>query len=161
MSMNNVPHGKAIISRIELINQLVRLSASSRGCNFLSLWVLVQLEQYGKESMTVFNQTDRHPELPSMRARRRAPIRARLWREWAERPNRGEGPFVLAGNTRSLRATRPLMKTRLAYALRDDALINGLNKRRNSNCTTTSLCSHFARNKNGAGSKSQRHDPWK
>jgi putative endonuclease len=47
--------------------------------------VMVQLEQYGKESMTVFIKTDRHPELPSMRARR------------LQRPNRGEGPFVLAG----------------------------------------------------------------
>ena len=48
-----------------------------------------------------------------MRARRLGPhLRAVLARKWAERPNRGEGPFVLAGNTRSLRATRPLMKTR-------------------------------------------------
>jgi hypothetical protein len=122
MSMNNVPHGKAIISRIELINQLVRLSASSRGCNFLSLWVLVQLEQYGKESMTVFNQTDRHPELPSMRARRRAPIRARLWREWAERPNRGEGPFVFARKHKVSQGYSPADENAgLAYALRDDA----------------------------------------
>jgi hypothetical protein len=122
MSMNNVPHGKAIISRIELINQLVRLSVSSRGCNFLSLWVLVQLEQYGKESMTVFNQTDRHPELPSMRARRRAPIRARLWREWAERPNRGEGPFVFARKHKVCQGYSPADENAgLAYALRDDA----------------------------------------
>jgi hypothetical protein len=46
-------------------------------------------------------ETGRHPELPSMRARR------------LQRPNRGEGPCVLARvNTRSLRATRPLRRTR-------------------------------------------------
>src|SRR6478609_8145675 len=49
-----------------------------------------------------------------MRARRLGPhLRAVLARKWAERPNRVEGPFVLAGvlavNTRSLRATRPLI----------------------------------------------------
>jgi hypothetical protein len=35
--------------------------------------------------MTGLYQLDRHPEIPFMRARR------------LQRPNRGEGPFVLAG----------------------------------------------------------------
>jgi hypothetical protein len=122
MSMNNVPHGKAIISRIELINQLVRLSACGAGCNFLSLWIVVQLEQLWERINDGLYQTDRHPELPSMRARRRAPIRARLWREWAERPNRGEGPFVFARKHKVSQGYSPADENAgLAYALRDDA----------------------------------------
>jgi hypothetical protein len=48
-------------------------------------------------ALAVTGQKDRHPEFPSMRARR------------LQRPNRGEGPFACQVNTRSLRAARPLI----------------------------------------------------
>jgi hypothetical protein len=113
------------------------LSSISRDKQPLNL-VVVQLEQLWERINDGLYQTDRHPELPSMRARCRAPIRARLWREWAERPNRGEGPFVLAGKHKVSQGYSPADENAgLAYALRDDTCVNGLNKRRNSNCTTT------------------------
>jgi len=74
--------------------------------------------------MTCRYQTDRHPEIPSMRARR------------LQRPNRVEGPFVLAGKHKVSQGYSPadlpiLAKSGrewgpenagLAYALRDDDL---------------------------------------
>jgi alpha-D-ribose 1-methylphosphonate 5-triphosphate synthase subunit PhnI len=67
-------------------------------------------------SMTVFNQTDRHPEIPSMRARR------------LQRPNRVEGPFVLAGKHKVSQGYSPADENAgLAYALRDDVFVIGLN----------------------------------
>ena len=88
--------------------------------------------------MTVFIKTDRHPELPSMRARRLGPhLRAVLARKWAERANRGEGPFVLAGKHKVSQGYSPAdlpihaksgrewgpENAGLAYAFRDDDII--------------------------------------
>ncbi len=54
---------------------------------------------------------DRHPELPSMRAPN------------FQRPNRGEGPLVLAGTQKFSQGYSPADKSAgLAYALRDDGL---------------------------------------
>jgi hypothetical protein len=51
------------------------------------------------------------PEIPSMRARR------------LQRPNRGEGPFVLAGKHKVSQGYSPADKSAgLAHALRDDGL---------------------------------------
>ena len=72
-----------------------------------------------------------------MRARRLGPhLRAVLARKWAERPNRGEGPFVLAGKHKVSQGYSPAdlpihaksgrewgpENAGLAYALRDDDL---------------------------------------
>jgi len=74
-----------------------------------------------------------------MRARRLGPhLRAVLARKWAERPNRGEGTFCFGRKHKVSQGYSPADENAgLAYALRDDTLVNGLNKRRNSNCTTT------------------------
>jgi len=61
--------------------------------------------------MTGLYQIERHPELPFMRARR------------LQRPNRGEGPFVLAGRHKVSQGYSPADESAgLAYALRDDDL---------------------------------------
>jgi hypothetical protein len=71
-----------------------------------------------------FIKQDRHPEIPSMRAR------------CLQRPNRGEGPFVLAGKHKVSQGYSPAdlpihaksgrewgpENAGLAYVLRDDAL---------------------------------------
>jgi hypothetical protein len=55
--------------------------------------------------------TDRHPESPSMRAR------------CLQRPNRREGPFVLAGKHKVCQGYSPADESAgLAHALRDDDL---------------------------------------
>jgi hypothetical protein len=55
--------------------------------------------------------TDRHPAIPSMRARR------------LQRPNRVEGPFVLAGKQKVSEGYSPADENAgLVYALRDDDL---------------------------------------
>ena len=48
-------------------------------------------------------------------------LRAALARKWAERPNRGEGPFVLASKQKVSQGYSPAGENAgLAYALRDD-----------------------------------------
>jgi hypothetical protein len=62
----------------------------------------------GRASMR-FIKEDRHPEIPSMRAR------------CLQRPNRGEGPFVSAGKHKVSQGYSPADENAgLAYALRDD-----------------------------------------
>jgi hypothetical protein len=77
-----------------------------------------------RSSFYALYQTGRHPEIPSMRARR------------LQRPNGGEGPFVLAGKHKVSQGYSPadlpiLAKSGrewgsesagLAHALRDDDL---------------------------------------
>jgi len=46
-----------------------------------------------------------------------------------QRPNRGEGPFVWHVNTRSLRAARPLTKTRGSLTPFEMTVLINLNKR--------------------------------
>jgi len=56
---------------------------------------------------------DRHPEIPSMRARRLQRLR----------PNRVEGPFVFGGKHKVSQGCSPADENAgLAYALRDDVL---------------------------------------
>jgi len=76
--------------------------------------------------------SDRHPEIPSMRARRLqrpnpGPPSVPLLRDWGR--NRVEGPFVLAGKHKVSQGYSPAGENAgLAYALRDDVFIEDLNK---------------------------------